>query len=74
MEYKLSMRKLPTWAYSSFRYFEKHEQHTTRVYKWNVLVMVFEGVLRFRENGNMVEVSAGEYYIQKKGLLCRYYQ
>ncbi|MBQ4150619.1 MAG: helix-turn-helix domain-containing protein [Clostridia bacterium] len=69
MEYKLSMRKLPTLAYSSFRYFEKHERHVTRVYNWNVLVMVFEGVLRFREDGESVEVHAGEYYIQRSGLL-----
>ena len=31
--------------------------------------MVFEGVLRFRENGIPVEVHPGEYYIQRHGLL-----
>lgn len=69
MSYRLSMKKLPVWAYSSFRYFEKHERHLTRTYKWDVLVMVFEGVLRFREDGILVEVRAGEYYIQRHGLL-----
>lgn len=69
MPYRLSMKKLPVWAYSSFRYFEKHERHVTRTYKWDVLVMVFEGVLRFRENGVPVEVHAGEFYIQRHGLL-----
>ncbi len=68
MPYRLSMKKLPVWAYSSFRYFEKHEHHVTRTYKWDVLVMVFEGVLRFREDGIPVEVNAGEFYIQRHGL------
>ncbi len=69
MKKRLSLKKLPLYAYSSFRYFEKHERHLTRVYKWDVLVMVFEGVLRFREDGVPVEVHAGEYYIQRHGLL-----
>ncbi|MBE6679934.1 MAG: helix-turn-helix transcriptional regulator [Ruminococcaceae bacterium] len=69
MPYRLSLKKLPLWAYSSFRYFEKNEHHVTRTYKWDVLVMVFEGVLRFRENGVPVEVHAGEYYIQRSGML-----
>lgn len=69
MEYRLSMENLPTIEYSSFRYFEKHERHLTRTYTWNVLVMVFEGVLRFHEDGKLVEVKAGEYYIQRSGLL-----
>lgn len=69
MKEYLSLEKLPRWAYSSFRYFEKHERHVTRTYRYDVLVMVFEGVLRFHENGRLVEVSAGEYYIQRHGCL-----
>lgn len=40
----------------------------TRICSQDVLVMVFDGVLRFRENGVLVEVHAGEYYIQRSGL------
>ena len=68
MKEMLSLEKLPIWAYSSFRYFEKHERHVSRTYKWDVLVMVFEGVLRFHEDGKLVEVPAGEYYIQRHGV------
>ncbi len=65
---KLSLNKLPFWLNSSFRYFEKHEKHIERFfYTTNVLVMVFDGVLRFEEDGESVEVRAGEYYIQKCG-------
>jgi AraC-like DNA-binding protein len=32
----------------------------------NVLLLVFDGVLRFSENGKQIEVKKGEYYIQKK--------
>ena len=69
MAEKLSLDKLPLWQYSSFRYFEKHERHVTRTYALDVLVMVFEGVLRFTENGIPIEVRPGEYYIQRHGLL-----
>ena len=68
MEYRLSLNKLPIWEYSTFRYFEKHEHHVTRIYAWDVLVLVFEGVLRFNEAGVPIEVHAGEYYIQRHGL------
>jgi len=68
MEYGLSLDSLPTVTYSSFRYFEKHERHMTRTCSQDVLVMVFDGVLRFSENGVPVEVRAGEYYIQRSGL------
>lgn len=69
MAYGLSLDTLPTVTYSSFRYFEKQERHMTRVCSQDVLVMVFDGVLRFRENGVPVEVRAGEYYLQRSGLL-----
>ncbi|MBQ8836185.1 MAG: helix-turn-helix transcriptional regulator [Clostridia bacterium] len=68
MEIGMSLDTLPTRTYSSFRRFEKHERHMTRVCTQDVLVMVFEGVLRFLEDGKPVEVHAGEYYIQRRGL------
>ena len=70
MAFGLSMEKLPTFAFSSFRYFERRERHITRTcLKADILLLVFEGTLRFTEDGVPVEVSAGEYYIQRKGLL-----
>lgn len=69
MEYKLSLDALPYYTYSAFRYFEKHEHHIDRVCPHNVLLMVFEGVLRFHEDGAPIEVKAGEFYIQRANLL-----
>ncbi len=69
MAYGLSLDHLPVCTDSSFRYFEKHERHMTRICSQDVLVMVFDGVLRFFEDGKLVEVCAGEYYIQRHGLL-----
>ena len=62
----INLDKPITYRVASFRYFEKGECHCTRFCEENVLVMVFSGVLRFSENGNQIEVKAGEYYIQKK--------
>lgn len=64
----LSLDKLPTYILSSFRSFEAHERHMTRTCKYDVLVMVFDGVLRFYEDGIPVEVRAGEYYIQRQNM------
>ena len=50
---------------SSFREFEEGEHHVTRFCKDNVLLLVYEGVLRFSEEGVPKEVTKGEYYIQR---------
>ncbi|MBO5042024.1 MAG: helix-turn-helix transcriptional regulator [Clostridia bacterium] len=54
------------YEFASFRFFEKKEHHIERFCCVNVLLMVYEGVLRFSEDGEQVEVGAGEYYIQRK--------
>lgn len=54
------------FKYASLRFFEENEHHITRYCRENVLLLVYEGALRFSENGEQIEVSAGEYYIQKK--------
>ncbi len=69
MSLGLSLDYLPLCTDSSFRYFEKHERHMNRICSQDVLVMVFDGVLRFSEGGVPVEVHAGEYYIQRHGLM-----
>lgn len=52
---------------ASFRYFNKNEYHITRICEDNVLLMVFDGVLFFTEDGRDFEISAGHYHIQKAG-------
>lgn len=59
------------YKHASFRYFEKKEHHVNRFCKDDVLLLVFDGVLRFSENGNEIEVKKGEYYIQKANLYQR---
>ena len=68
MEYALSLNKIPKYNSASFRFFEEHERHQTRTCPYDVIVMVFEGVLRFSEGGVPVEVKKGEYYIQRRGI------
>lgn len=54
---------------ASMKHFLPDELHVTRVYEYSVLILMLEGELRFRENGREVTVRAGEYYIQRDGLL-----
>ena len=55
-----------TYKHASLRFFEKNEYHVERFSRDNVLLLVFDGVLRFSEDGEEREIGAGEYYIQKK--------
>ena len=54
------------YKHASFRFFRKKEHHISRFCRDNVLLLVYEGVLRFSEDGVEYEVCAGEYFIQKK--------
>ncbi len=53
----------------AMKYFEPNEYHVTRVHRYSVLILMLEGVLRFFENGQPIELRAGDYYIQRAGLL-----
>ena len=68
METGLRLDRLPAYCFSSFRFFDPGEKHVTRICGQDVLLMVFDGVLRFSEDGRPVEVRKGEYYIQRRGL------
>lgn len=57
--------------HASMRYFKEGEYHITRVCVDDVLLMVYEGVLRFEEDGRLYEVHPGEYHIQKHGSFQR---
>lgn len=64
----INLDKPIIYKHASLRFFSKNERHTTRICKDDVLVMVFDGILRFSENGVCYEVRAGEYFIQQKNL------
>lgn len=49
--------------------FADGEEHVTRIYRRSVLILMLEGELSFLENKKLVTLNAGEYYIQKQGLL-----
>lgn len=53
---------------ASLRFFKEGEHHVTRFCEDDVLLLVYSGVLRFSENGEQKEISAGEYYIQRHGM------
>ena len=65
--YGIDLKKPIEYIYASFRYFEDGEKHVTRFCKHDVLLLVFDGVLKFTENGEDYEIHKGEYYIQKNG-------
>ena len=55
------------YLHASLRYFAPLESHVSRVCGYDVLLLVFEGVLHFTEDGTPYDIGAGEYFIQKKG-------
>ena len=65
---KLSLNKPITFKTSSHRYFYKGERHVDRICVENVLLLVYDGELAFGEDGKIVKVKKGEYYIQRAGL------
>ena len=52
---------------SSFRFFAENEYHVTRTCDDDVLLLVYEGVLRFSEDGIPYDIHPGEYHIQRHG-------
>lgn len=61
------MNKPINFLYSSLRYFREGECHVNRICYEDVLLLVFDGILRFREDGIDYEVYPGQYHIQKQG-------
>lgn len=55
-----------TYKNASLRFFGEKEHHVTRCCAEDVLLLVFEGILRFEEGNKKREVHAGQYYIQEK--------
>ena len=65
----LQASPVPVFLTCSTRQFEPKEHHVTRFCTYSVLILMREGVLRFREAGTDVELHPGEYYIQRQGNL-----
>lgn len=61
----IDLNKPISFVHSSLRFFSENERHITRFCKDDVLLMVFDGVLRFTEDDISYEVHPGEYHIQK---------
>ena len=65
--YGIDLDKRIEYIVASLRFFDKNEKHVERLCNHDVLLLVYEGVLRFCEDGVEEEIRAGQYYIQKAG-------
>ncbi len=63
----IDLKKEIKYHFASFRFFNEKEYHVNRVCKDDVLLLVYEGILRFAEDGVFYEIHPGEYHIQKHG-------
>lgn len=59
----------PDFFICSKKVFSADEIHVTRICERSVLILMLDGVLRFREDGQQIELKKGEYYIQRQLLL-----
>lgn len=64
--YGIDLNSPIIFGHSSMRYFKSGEQHKTRYCSENVLLLIFDGVLRFEEDGEHFELSCGQYHVQKE--------
>ena len=69
--YGIDLNKEIKYKFASLRFFEQNEYHVDRVCEDDVLLIVYDGILRFSENGVLYEVHPGEYHIQKHGSIQR---
>lgn len=63
----IDMNQPIAYIHSSLRFFAENEHHVERLCPDDVLLLVFDGVLRFTEDGVPFEIRAGQYHIQKHG-------
>lgn len=59
---------MPIYENSAFKVFERGEIHVTRTIETNVLLLMTHGTLRFYEDGKLVTLNAGEWYVQRAEL------
>ena len=63
--YGIDLNKEIKYRLASLRFFDEKEHHVNRLCKDDVLLLVFDGVLRFSEDGVLYELHPGQYHIQK---------
>ena len=61
----INLNKPIQYFHSSLRFFNQGESHTSRLCRDDVLLLVYEGVLRFTENGIAHTIGPGQYHIQQ---------
>lgn len=59
----------PSFIICGTKIFTPNEKHVTRKFNRSVLILMFDGVLKFMEDGQLITLTAGDYYIQRDGLL-----
>jgi len=65
--YGIDLNQEIQYKFASLRFFDEKEYHVSRICRDDVLLLVYEGVLRFSEDGVFYELHPGEYHIQKHG-------
>lgn len=63
----IDMNKPIEYILSSYRQFLPGERHVSGVAKDDVLILVYDGVFRFTDNGEKVELRRGDYYFKVHG-------
>lgn len=66
-EFSLMIPDWPHYHYSSYRYFNFDEKHISRICSYYVLLFILKNSILFTEDGEEIEVRAGEWYIQLPG-------
>lgn len=64
--YGIDLNREIKYLTSSLRFFGEKEHHVTRFCRDDVLLLVYEGVLRFAEDDVEYEIHPGEFHIQKQ--------
>lgn len=63
--YGIDLNRPIEYLHASLRYFKENEHHITRMCEDDVLLLIFDGVLRFSEDGTPYELHPGMYHIQR---------
>lgn len=61
----IDLNKPIRYKTASLRFFKEGEHHISRRCPEDVLLLVYDGVLRFSEDGVPFEISAGQYYMHE---------
>ena len=64
--YGIDLNAPVEYRYASLRFFAEKEHHVKRFCEDDVLLLVYEGVLRFTEDGTQYEIFPGQYHVQKQ--------